>query len=60
MGDICNECVLVLVHDASTGLGKAYFASEWSRFYFVLEADEFFYYRQGGMFFVKMYLEWHP
>ena len=27
------------------GLGKAYFAAEWSRFYFVFEGDEFFYYK---------------
>lgn len=32
------------------GLGKAYFAAEWSRFYFVFEGDEFFYYKTKEAF----------
>lgn len=32
------------------GLGKAYFAAEWTRFYFVFEGDEFFYYKSKEAF----------
>ena len=32
------------------GLGKAYFAAEWSRFYFVFEGEEFFYYKSKEAF----------
>lgn len=31
-------------------MGKAYFAAEWSRFYFVFEGDEFFYYKTKEAF----------
>ena len=32
------------------GLGKAYFAAEWTRFYFVFEGDEFFYYKSKEIY----------
>jgi hypothetical protein len=32
------------------GLGKAYFAAEWSRFYFTFAGDEFFYYKSKEVF----------